>query len=53
LWDCDFLFGERAPGEPEHYVLCEVNVSSVAPFPPSAIAPLVAAVQERVLRHAP
>jgi hypothetical protein len=51
LWDCDFMFGERAPGESERYVLCEVNVSSVSPFPPSAIAPLVAAVQGRVRRQ--
>lgn len=51
LWDCDFMLGERAPGEPERYVLCEVNVSSVSPFPPSAIPPLVAAVQERVRRR--
>lgn len=52
LWDCDFMFGERAPGEPERYVLCEINVSSVSPFPPSAIAPLVAAVQAKVRSHA-
>jgi len=52
LWDCDFLLGERAPGEPERYVLCEINVSSVSPFPPSAIAPLVAAVQANLRRHA-
>jgi hypothetical protein len=45
LWDCDFMLGARAPGEAERYVLCEINVSSVSPFPPSAIAPLVAAVQ--------
>jgi hypothetical protein len=44
LWDCDFMFGER-PGADERYVLCEINVSSVAPFPPLAIQPLVAAVQ--------
>jgi hypothetical protein len=43
LWDCDFMFGERAAGAPERYVLCEINVSSVSPFPPSSIAPLVAA----------
>jgi hypothetical protein len=47
LWDCDFMFGERAFDAPERYVLCEINVSSVAPFPPSAIAPLVSAVQSR------
>ena len=50
LWDCDFMFGERAPGTTERYVLCEINVSSVAPFPPSAIAPLVSAVQSRLAR---
>lgn len=44
LWDCDFLLGERAANEEERYVLCEINVSSVAPFPPSAVEPLVAAV---------
>jgi len=43
LWDVDFLPGER-DGQPfERYVLCEINVSSVSPFPESAIAPLVAA----------
>jgi hypothetical protein len=48
LWDCDFLLGEHAPGEPERYVLCEINVSSVAPFPPSAIGPIVSAVRSRI-----
>jgi hypothetical protein len=43
LWDADFLPGE-ARGSDEGHVLCEVNVSSVSPFPPSAIAPIVAAV---------
>lgn len=43
LWDADFLLGERIADE-ERYVLCEINVSSVSPFPPSAIAPLTAAV---------
>jgi hypothetical protein len=46
LWDADFMLGERTEtdGE-EHYVLCEVNVSSVSPFPESAIEPLVRAAQ--------
>ncbi len=48
LWDCGFMFGERASGEPERYVLCEINVSSVSPFPPSSIAPLVAATKARL-----
>lgn len=48
LWDCDFLLGEPAGDGVERFVLCEINVSSVSPFPPSAIGPLVAAVRARV-----
>jgi hypothetical protein len=51
LWDCDFLLGERAAGQPERYVLCEVNVSSVSPFPPSSIEPLVAATKAHLARR--
>jgi hypothetical protein len=29
-------------------VLCEINVSSVSPFPPSSIAPLVEAVKAKL-----
>jgi hypothetical protein len=50
LWDCDFMLGEALAGGAERYVLCEINVSSVSPFPPSAIAPLVSAVQRRLER---
>ena len=49
LWDCDFMLGERRDGEPERYVLCEINVSSVSPFPPSCVAALVEATLRRVL----
>jgi hypothetical protein len=48
LWDCDFMLGEPAADGTERFVLCEINVSSVSPFPPSAIAPLVDAVRCRV-----
>lgn len=48
LWDCDFMHGEpQADGTPR-FVLCEINVSSVSPFPPSSIEPLVQAVRQRV-----
>jgi hypothetical protein len=47
LWDCDFLPGSATDGDAERHVLCEINVSSVAPFPPSCIAPLVDAVLRR------
>ena len=38
----------RRPTGAERFVLCEINVSSVSPFPPSSIAPLVEAVRRRV-----
>jgi hypothetical protein len=41
LWDADFLYGPKAPHGRDTYVLCEINVSSVAPYPDSA-APKVA-----------
>ena len=48
LWDCDFMLGEPMADGAERYVLCEINVSSVSPFPPSAIGPLVDAVRRRI-----
>ena len=48
LWDCDFLRGERTVPAEERYVLCEINVSSVAPFPDSVIEPLVIAAARRI-----
>jgi hypothetical protein len=48
LWDCDFLLGQALASDTERYVLCEINVSSVAPFPDSAIEPLVKAFVARV-----
>ena len=48
LWDCDFLLGEKTASGEDSYVLCEINVSSVSPFPESALEPLVRAVRLRV-----
>ena len=50
LWDCDFLHGAPTREGDERYVLCEINVSSVAPFPDSAIEPLVLAALSRIER---
>lgn len=47
------MLGERTANETERYVLCEINVSSVSPFPPSAIEPLVGAVKERLAAAPP
>ena len=48
LWDCDFMLGDHITDGGQRFVLCEINVSSVSPFPPSSIAPLVTAVRRRV-----
>jgi hypothetical protein len=48
LWDADFLFGPRHDSGEETYVLCEINVSSVLPFPDDAPAALAAAVRDRL-----
>jgi len=43
IWDADFLYGPRDAAGDDTYVLCEINVSSVFPFPvdaPPAIARL-------------
>ncbi len=53
LWDCDFFFGAPRADDAQPYVLCEVNVSSVSPFPDAAIPTLVAATRARLLQQRP
>lgn len=48
LWDADFLLGPKDSSGKDTHVLCEINVSSVAPFPDSAIPFIVKAAQMRV-----
>lgn len=43
LWDADFILGP-ADDSGDTYVLCEINVSSVAPYPDSATPAIVQAV---------
>lgn len=47
LWDCDFMLGPKTATGADTYVLCEINVSSVAPFPDSAVLPVARAVIAR------
>jgi len=47
IWDCDFMLGPRNAAGEDSYVLCEINVSSVSPFPDSALAPLAEATLAR------
>lgn len=44
LWDADFFY--RAPGDTRsRFVLCEINVSCVSPFPPGSPAAIAEAVK--------
>jgi hypothetical protein len=47
IWDCDFLLGPKDAAGQDSYVLCEINVSSVSPFPESALQVLARAALER------
>jgi hypothetical protein len=47
IWDDDFLYGPKTPDGLDTYVLCEVNVSAVWPFPPMAAGVIAAAAMAR------
>jgi Domain of unknown function (DUF6815) len=47
LWDCDFLLGPKDENGEDTYVLCEINVSSVAPYPESTVPYIVDATTAR------
>lgn len=51
LWDCDFMLGPKTETGADTYVLGEINVSSVAPFPDSAPAYIAEAVAARLTRR--
>ena len=53
LWDADFLLGPKTEDGADTYVLCEINVSSVFPFPEDALAPLADAVSKQLHRPKP
>jgi hypothetical protein len=48
LWDADFLYGAKDADGADTYVLCEINVSSVYPFPDDALVPLAMATRARL-----
>jgi hypothetical protein len=48
LWDCDFLLGAKRADGDDSYVLCEINVSSVAPYPESAVPYVIDATLARL-----
>jgi hypothetical protein len=49
IWDADFFINIiHTDKAAEKYTLCEVNVSSVSPFPESAVPHIVAAVERKL-----
>lgn len=48
LWDGDFLFGPKEASGENSYVLCEINASSIAPYPESAPPLIAQAVRARL-----
>ncbi len=51
LWDADFFIHQsNSPDAVGKYTLCEINVSSVSPFPPSAVSFIVAETLDRIHR---
>jgi len=48
IWDADFLYGPKDAAGADTHVLCEINVSSVFPFPDDALEPLAAETLARL-----
>jgi hypothetical protein len=47
IWDADFLYGPKTSGGQDTYVLCEINVSAVWPFPEQAVERLAQTAADR------
>jgi hypothetical protein len=43
IWDADFLYGRKNGSGDDTYVLCEINISCVWPYPPRAHGQIAAA----------
>jgi hypothetical protein len=48
IWDADFLYGPKTQAGEDTYVLCEINVSAVWPFPEHAVDNLAQAAVTRI-----
>jgi hypothetical protein len=51
IWDADFMYGAKGADGTDTYVLCEINVSSVYPFPDDALRPLAAETRAQLERR--
>lgn len=50
IWDADFFYGPKTAEGADTYVLCEINVSCVYPFPDDALERIGEEVQKRLAR---
>jgi hypothetical protein len=48
LWDADFMYGPPTEDGADSYVLCEINVSAVTPFPELAPVKLARAARTKI-----
>jgi hypothetical protein len=48
IWDADFLYGPKATSGEDTFVLGEINISAVYPFPESALEPLARDIQRQI-----
>jgi len=51
IWDADFLYGPHDASGKDTYVLCEINVSSVFPFPEQAPPEIARLARVRLLSY--
>jgi len=51
IWDADFMYGPKDAAGEDTYVLCEINISSVYPFPDEALMPLAEETLRRLRRR--
>jgi hypothetical protein len=51
IWDADFLYGPRDISGDDTFVLCEINVSSVFPFPEQAPAEIARLARDRSMSY--
>jgi hypothetical protein len=53
IWDADFLYGPPTDTGDDTHILCEINVSSVLPFPQHAPRALASAVRQCLGAYGP
>ncbi len=51
LWDADFLYGPKTPEGEDTFVLCEINISAILPFPDATLQPLAEYVAGHIKTH--